>query len=86
MRCDKNKRGVFDMFCYFCKGDSEESTTTFFSEVNDHIIIIKNVPCHKCTQCGDVYFNFTVTERLEQITEQLESSYIEVAIVSYSAA
>lgn len=74
------------MICCLCGGDLEETTTTHFSEFNNQIMIIKQVPCHKCKQCGEVYFNFTVAKRLEQITEQLENTLVEVAIVNYSAA
>jgi len=49
-------------------------------------VIIKNVPCHKCKQCGEVVYNALVVERLEQITEQLEKTLTEIAVVNYSAA
>ncbi len=74
------------MTCFYCGGNMADSTTTHFTEVNGHYIIIKNVPCHKCTQCGEVVFSGSVVERLEQITEQLEKALTEVAIVNYSAA
>ena len=39
------------MMCFTCKGNVEESTTTYMTEYNNCYIIIKNVPCKKCTQC-----------------------------------
>lgn len=86
MRCDKDKKAVFNMICNLCKGSFEESTTTFFSDARDHIVVIKNVPCNKCTQCGNVCFDLAVTERLEHIMKQLENAHTEVAVVKYSAA
>lgn len=74
------------MICYNCGGDMIETTTTYFEQLENTIVIIKNVPCHKCKQCGEVTYNGMVVKRLEQITEQLENTLTEVAIVNYSAA
>ena len=74
------------MICIFCKGSIVDSTTTFTVNLGKMIVIIKNVPCHKCTQCGEESFSFKVTERLEKIIDSLEESLTEVAIVNYSAA
>ena len=74
------------MTCFYCKGSMEAATTTYVVEIGERIIIIKHVPCEKCTQCGETFFNGTVVERLEQITEQLEKTLTEIAVVNYSAA
>lgn len=74
------------MTCCYCGGDMTETTTTYFEQLENTIVVIKNVPCHKCNQCGEVLYNAMVVERLEQITEQLEQALTEIAIVNYSAA
>ncbi|MCH5206975.1 MAG: type II toxin-antitoxin system MqsA family antitoxin [Oscillospiraceae bacterium] len=74
------------MICCCCGGDMVESTTTYFEQLENTIVIIKNVPCHKCEQCGEIVYNALVVERLEQITEQLEKTLTEIAVVNYSAA
>ena len=33
----------------------------------DCTIIIKNVPCEECEQCGEKYYTNEVAERLEQL-------------------
>lgn len=74
------------MTCFYCKGDMVEATTTHVAEVGECVIVIRHVPCHKCKQCGEVVYTGSVVERLEQITEQLEKTLTEVAIVNYSVA
>ena len=74
------------MICCSCGGDMVETTTTYFEQLESTIVIIKNVPCHKCGQCGEVVYNGIVVNRLEQIMEQLEKTLTEVAIINYSAA
>ena len=74
------------MTCCYCGGNTAESTTTYVVEIGERIIIIKHVPCDKCTQCGETSYNGTVVDRLEQITKQLEKTLTEIAVVNYSAA
>ena len=45
------------MTCCYCGGDMIEATTTYFEQLENTIVIIKNVPCHKCKQCGEVVYN-----------------------------
>ncbi|MCM1328654.1 MAG: type II toxin-antitoxin system MqsA family antitoxin [Ruminococcus sp.] len=74
------------MNCFFCKGDMQESTTTYFEQLENSIVIIKNVPCLKCVQCGETAYTAAVSERIEEITAQLEKAFTEIAVVNYSAA
>lgn len=74
------------MTCFYCKGDMVQSTTTHFAELKNCIVIIKNVPCYKCDQCGETAYTADVAERLEQIISTLEKNLTEIAVVNYSAA
>ena len=74
------------MTCFFCKGDMADSTTAFTATLENTIVIIKNVPCHKCTQCGEVSYSFDVTQRLEKIIDSFKESLSEISVVNYSAA
>ena len=72
------------MICFFCKGNMKDSTTTHFTDMGACIIVVKNVPCHICTQCGEIVYGIKVGKRLEQIVDTLKNSLTEVAIVHYS--
>lgn len=74
------------MTCFYCSSDMLETTTTYFQELDNIMVIIKNVPCFKCKKCGEIAYTATVVGRLEQITEQLEKTFTEIAVVNYSAA
>lgn len=73
------------MTCFYCKGNMIEATTTYMEDLGDCIVIIKNVPCNKCTQCGEVSYNGTVVRQIEKIIENLKNSLTEVAIVNYQS-
>ena len=80
----KKERRTNKMKCFYCKGDMEQAKTTHFVELNNTIVIIKNVPCYKCTQCGEVVYTGSVTARLETITDKLSGIMTEIAVVNYS--
>lgn len=82
----ENKKGGKEMTCFFCKGDMADSTTTFTATLENTIVIIKNVPCYKCKQCGEVSYSFDVTQRLEKIIDSFKESLSEISVVNYSAA
>ena len=74
------------MTCFHCKGSMVESTTIHTVELKNCIVVIKNVPCFKCEQCGEVVINGEVAQRIEQIVSGFEKALTEIAVVNYSAA
>ena len=70
--------------CFSCKSDTmEQSTSTYTAQASNCIVIIKNVPCMKCRQCGDVVYNTNILKKIEKIIRRIESMASEVAIVDY---
>ena len=72
------------MKCFFCKGELENSTTSHVVTLKDCIIIVKNVPCTCCTQCGETFFDDNVADKLETIVKTLRSVVTEIAVVNYN--
>ena len=73
------------MTCFFCKGDMVQGYTNYMTELDGHFIIIKNVPCMKCNQCGEESFSGTTVEKIDSIILKLRNMLTEVAIVDYAA-
>jgi YgiT-type zinc finger domain-containing protein len=74
------------MICFYCKGTTKNSTTTHVVKQKTCIIIIKNVPCTECVQCGATFYDNDVALQIERIVRELKTAITEVAIVNYSAA
>lgn len=74
------------MTCFFCKGEMLPGTTTFMKDLDSCIIIIKNVPCNKCSQCGEVSYSGVTIKRIEEIIAGLKDNLAEIAVVYYSKA
>lgn len=72
------------MDCFMCKGTVEEKKTTFMVDLGNCIVIVKNVPSHVCTQCGEVSYSDDVAERLEKIVNSMKEAITEIAVVNYS--
>jgi YgiT-type zinc finger domain-containing protein len=62
------------------------STTAYMTTHNDCFIIIKNVPCLKCDQCGEEYIDGSTLMKIESIIEKFRFVLTEIAIVDFSNA
>ena len=74
------------MNCFYCKGTLKNSSTTHVVRLAACIIIIKNVPCTECVQCGQTFYDDNVAMQLEKIVKEMKTAMTEVAIVNYKAA
>ncbi len=78
-------RGTSAMRCMSCKsGEMVESKTSYFAQLKDCYVIIENVPCMKCRQCGDVIFRSSVVEKIDDILDNLEKIVSKISIVDYT--
>lgn len=50
------------------------------------IIIIKNVPCEECVQCGEKYYTDEVAEKIEKIVNNAKQQMQELSVLDYSKA
>ncbi len=70
--------------CFYCKGDMRPATTTHVVNYNGCLIVIKNVPCEECSQCGEVEYSDEVMERLETIVDRAKQLLQEVSVIDYA--
>ena len=73
--------------CSYCRGkELKESTTTYVAVLGDYTIIIKNVPCLECTQCGEKYYTDEVMQNIERIVTKAKDLNSEFFVAEYKAA
>lgn len=72
--------------CFFCKGEMKEDITTFMADLGKCIVIIRNVPCLKCPQCGEELFTDEVAKNIEKIVNKLKENVTEIAVTDYKTA
>lgn len=49
-------------------------------------VIVKNVPCEECAQCGEHFYTTDVVLRLDTIIESAKKMMQEVVIFDYNKA
>ena len=68
----------------FCNCDTvKESVTTHVVNYRNCIIVIKNVPCEECEQCGEKFYTDEVTERLEELVSAAKRLMQEISVIDY---
>ena len=72
------------MLCASCGSRAEKGFTTSVTDLGNCLIIIRNVPCYKCTQCNEVTYTGDVVKKIEEIIEHCRKMMQEVSIIDYS--
>lgn len=73
------------MKCTFCGGAEKAAVTEYIEKQDNYIIVIKNVPCMKCEQCGEEYFSTEVVRSIEKILDAIQrvASELTVTVIDY---
>lgn len=75
------------MKCLSCKtGEMAETTNAYFASLKNCYVIIENVPCLKCSQCGEIFYKVSVLEKIDSIIEKIENISSKIFIMDYKTA
>lgn len=74
------------MKCQVCGAATEKGLTTSVTDLGKCLIIIRNVPCYKCSECNEIIYSADVVQHLENIIEAAKKLMQEVSIIDYSQA
>jgi YgiT-type zinc finger domain-containing protein len=72
------------MKCISCGANTFASTTTDVVELKNCLVIVRNVPCNKCSECDEIIYTGDVVRQLESITDMAKSDVSEIAIVDFN--
>ena len=72
------------MKCISCGALTASGTTTDVTDMGSCLIIVRNVPCHKCSECDEIIYTADVAKHLEAITAAAGLAVNEIAIVDYN--
>jgi YgiT-type zinc finger domain-containing protein len=81
---ERNDTVMKEKVCFYCKGTLKPNHNTHFSELDNCMVIVKNVPCFVCSQCGEVVYTMTMVEQLEKIIDSVKAIKTEVVIMDYA--
>lgn len=72
------------MRCLECGATTEKGFTTSVTDLENCLVIVRNVPCYKCTECNEIIYTGDVVQKLEKIIEAAKKVMQEVSIIDYS--
>jgi YgiT-type zinc finger domain-containing protein len=67
-----------------CGAKAVEGLTTDVTDLGNCLVIVRNVPCYKCTECNEVIYTAEVVKHLEDIVENARCLMQEISIVDYN--
>ena len=71
--------------CMYCKCKTTLSSfTTHVVNYKNCIIIIKNVPCEECEQCGAKYYSDETARQLEKLVNTAKQLMQEISVINYT--
>ncbi len=75
------------MKCLICKaGSMTDDKSTYFAQLPNCYVIIENVPCRKCSQCGEVVYSASVMEKIDEILNKVELIASKILIMDFDRA
>ena len=88
MECGfQNQKGEGTMKCLLCKEETmENGKSAYFAQLPGCYVIIENVPCRKCTQCGEVVYSASVMEKIDEILKKVQQIASKILIMDYDRA
>ena len=72
--------------CAMCKGKTKQDKTDYVESNENHVVLVRDVPCEKCAQCGETYLEHSVVLVLERIMNQIQriSGEISLTVIDYA--
>lgn len=71
------------MKCMKCGAIAVKSVTTDVTDLSDCLIIVRNVPCYKCSECAEIIYTGDIVRKLEQIIEDAGRKFSEISVIDY---
>ena len=63
-----------------------EARSPYFAQLENCYVIIENVPCFKCSQCGEILYSASVMEKIDSILEKIKNIAGKIFIMDFSEA
>jgi YgiT-type zinc finger domain-containing protein len=72
------------MKCISCGAKTSAGTTADVTDLGKCLVIVRNVPCFKCSECNEIIYTADVIKCLEAIAKSAELTMNEIAIIDYN--
>ena len=80
----ENQKGEAIIKCVACGAATSVGITTDVTDLGHCLVIVRNVPCHKCDECNEIIHTADVVINLETIVSAVRMDVNEITVVDYS--
>lgn len=72
------------MKCIKCGAKAENGLTTSVTDLGSCLVIVRNVPCYKCSECNEISYTAVTVKKLEQIADSCKKAIQDIAVIDFS--
>lgn len=69
--------------CPLCGGHKKQGTTTFTVDMDETLVVIRNVPATLCALCGNEWISDEVASSIENIVDEAKNIHRQVEVTQY---
>lgn len=70
------------MKCIYCQGKMKRGSTPFHIDRKGYHLMLDAVPACVCTQCGEVYFEETEVDTIQEVMRLLDEKTEKLEVIS----
>lgn len=72
--------------CPLCGGHKKQGTTTFTADMEETLVVVRNVPATLCSLCGNTWLSDEVAANIEIIVEEAKKNHRQMEVTQYRKA
>lgn len=72
--------------CPLCGGHKKQGTVTFTVDMEDTLVVVRNVPATVCSLCGNEWLSDEVAAGIERIVEEARNNHRQLEVTQYRKA
>jgi YgiT-type zinc finger domain-containing protein len=69
--------------CISCGAKTNVGTTSDVTDLGKCLVIVRNTPCHKCSECNEIIYTGEVIKLLDKIIDGVKQSMNEIAVFDF---
>jgi len=72
------------MKCITCGAKTVADTTSDVTDLKKCLLVVRNVPCHKCMECNEIIYNGGIVKKLDEIIKSVTQSINEITVIDFN--
>jgi len=70
--------------CRACHGDMENGKTTFTSDLDFGVVVVRQVPAKVCSLCGESWLSDATSAEMEKVVDDIRQKHSMVEVLNWN--